>query len=157
MLGFVRRPTPRWLVIGLSCGSIFLSFFISCWVFAELIQISVGSRMLVDGLYTWIGAGVGGDVFSVEFGFALDPISSVMSLIVSGVGFLIHVYSIGYMDDDHRDDKGFQRFFCYLNLFVFAMLVLVLADNLVFMFLGWEGVGLCSYLLIGFWYSDRSR
>ncbi len=155
MLGFVRRTTSRWLVIGLSCGSVFLSFFISCWVFAELIQIPVGSRLLVDGLYTWIGAGVGGDVFSVEFGFALDPISSVMSLIVTGVGLLIHVYSIGYMDDDHRDDKGFQRFFCYMNLFIFAMLVLVLADNLVFMFLGWEGVGLCSYLLIGFWYSDR--
>jgi len=79
----------------------------------------------------------------------------VMILVVTGVGSLIHVYSIGYMDDDHRDDKGFQRFFCYLNLFTFSMLVLVLADNLVLMFLGWEGVGLCSYLLIGFWYSDR--
>ena len=78
-----------------------------------------------------------------------------MTLVVTGVGFLIHVYSIGYMDDDHRDDRGFQRFFCYLNLFTFSMLVLVLADNLVLMFLGWEGVGLCSYLLIGFWYSDR--
>ena len=67
---------------------------------------------------------------------------------------MIHIYSIGYMEDDHRDDKGFQRFFCYLNLFTFSMLVLVLGDNLVLMFLGWEGVGLCSYLLIGFWYSD---
>ena len=74
---------------------------------------------------------------------------------MTGVGSLIHIYSIGYMDDDHREDKGFQRFFCYLNLFTFSMLVLVLADNLVLMFLGWEGVGLCSYLLIGFWYSDR--
>ena len=71
------------------------------------------------------------------------------------MGLLIHVYSIGYMDDDHREDRGFQRFFCYLNLFTFAMLVLVLADNLLLMFVGWEGVGLCSYLLIGFWYSDR--
>jgi NADH-quinone oxidoreductase subunit L len=78
-----------------------------------------------------------------------------MILIVTFVGLMIHIYSIGYMEDDHRDDKGTQRFFCYLNLFTFAMLVLVLADNLVLMFLGWEGVGLCSYLLIGFWYSDN--
>jgi len=78
-----------------------------------------------------------------------------MALVVTGVGSAIHFYSIGYMGDDHRDDKGFQRFFCYLNLFTFSMLVLVLADNFVLMFLGWEGVGLCSYLLIGFWYSDR--
>jgi len=78
----------------------------------------------------------------------------VMILVVTFVGSMIHIYSIGYMEDDHRDDKGTQRFFCYLNLFTFAMLVLVLGDNLVLMFLGWEGVGLCSYLLIGFWYSD---
>ena len=78
-----------------------------------------------------------------------------MTLVVTGVGSLIHVYSIGYMDDDHRDDGGFQRFFCFLNLFLFAMLLLVLADNLLLMFLGWEGVGLCSYLLIGFWFTDR--
>jgi len=78
-----------------------------------------------------------------------------MTLVVTGVGALIHFYSIGYMAEDDRDDKGFQRYFCYLNLFLFAMLVLVLADNVVLMFVGWEGVGLCSYLLIGFWYSDR--
>jgi NADH-quinone oxidoreductase subunit L len=77
-----------------------------------------------------------------------------MILVVTGVGSLIHIYSIGYMDDDHREDKGFARFFCYLNLFTFSMLMLVLGDNLLLMFLGWEGVGLCSYLLIGFWYAD---
>jgi NADH-quinone oxidoreductase subunit L len=87
--------------------------------------------------------------------FLLDPLSAVMCLIVTGVGTLIHVYSIGYMDDDHRDDGGFQRFFCYLNLFLCAMLLLVLGDNLLVLFLGWEGVGLCSYLLIGFWYGDQ--
>ena len=75
-------------------------------------------------------------------------------LVVTGVGSLIHVYSVGYMDDDHREDRGFARFFCYLNLFTFSMLVLVLGDNLLLVFVGWEGVGLCSYLLIGFWYSD---
>src|SRR5262245_51309149 len=88
-------------------------------------------------------------------GFQVDPLSMTMLLVVSFVGSLIHVYSVGYMDDDHREDKGFQRFFCYLNLFMFSMLVLILADNVVLMFLGWEGVGLCSYLLIGFWYADR--
>jgi NADH-quinone oxidoreductase subunit L len=77
-----------------------------------------------------------------------------MILLVTGVGLLIHVYAVGYMEGDEREDRGFQRFFCFLNLFVFAMLVLVLADNLVLMFLGWEGVSLCSYLLIGFWYGD---
>jgi NADH-quinone oxidoreductase subunit L len=154
-LALVRRPTPRWLVIGLSCGSVLLSFLLSCLAFADLIQLPDGSRLLLDDVYTWIGSGVGSQAFSAEVAFAFDPISAVMCLVVTGVGFLIHVYSVGYMDDDQRDDKGFQRFFCYLNLFTFAMLVLVLGDNLVLMFLGWEGVGLCSYLLIGFWYSDR--
>jgi NADH-quinone oxidoreductase subunit L len=155
VVGVVRRPTPRWIVIALSCGSVFVAFLLSCWAFWDLIQLPEESRLLVDDLYTWIGSGVGNQAFSAELGFAMDSISAVMSLVVTGVGFLIHVYSVGYMDEDHRDDKGFQRFFCYLNLFTFAMLVLVLGDNLVLMFLGWEGVGLCSYLLIGFWYSDR--
>jgi NADH-quinone oxidoreductase subunit L len=123
-----------------------LSFAISL---VSLLRLDGG--VLVDPVYSWIGAGA----FSADVTFLLDPLSAVMCLVVTGVGSLIHVYSVGYMDDDHRDDKGFQRFFCYLNLFTFSMLVLVLADNLVLMFLGWEGVGLCSYLLIGFWYSDR--
>ena len=78
-------------------------------------------------------------------------------LVVTGVGSLIHIYAVGYMDDDHREDKGFQRFFVYLNLFTFSMLMLVLGDNLLVMFVGWEGVGLCSYLLIGFWYLDDAN
>jgi NADH-quinone oxidoreductase subunit L len=109
------------------------------------------ARFLTDVLYTWIGSGI----LSADAAFLFDPLSAVMTLVVTGVGSLIHFYSVGYMDDDHREDRGFQRFFCYLNLFLFSMLVLVLGDNLVLMFLGWEGVGLCSYLLIGFWYSDR--
>jgi NADH-quinone oxidoreductase subunit L len=155
VLGVVRRPTDRWLVVLLSCGSVGLSFLLSCIAFGQLVQLPAESRLLVDNVYTWIGAGVGSEAFSAEFGLHLDPLSSVMILIVTGVGSLIHVYSIGYMHEDHREDKGFQRFFCYLNLFMFSMLVLVLGDNVVLMFLGWEGVGLCSYLLIGFWYSDR--
>jgi len=151
MLGLVRRTLPRGGVIALSCGAVGLAFVVSLLAVFQLIALPPGERVLVDNLYTWIGAGK----FSAEASFLLDPISAVMILVVTGVGFLIHVYSIGYMDDDHREDKGFQRFFCYLNLFTFSMLVLVLGDNLLMLFLGWEGVGLCSYLLIGFWYADR--
>jgi NADH-quinone oxidoreductase subunit L len=151
MIGLLRRSLPRAGVIVVSCGSVILSFLASLLAISELISQPAEARVLVDELYTWIGAGR----FHAEAALLLDPLSAVMCLVVTGVGALIHVYSIGYMDDDHRDDKGFQRFFCYLNLFTFAMLMLVLGDNLLVLFLGWEGVGLCSYLLIGFWYSDR--
>jgi NADH-quinone oxidoreductase subunit L len=97
-------------------------------------------------LFHWFSAGT----LSVDISFLLDPLSSVMLLIVTGVGFLIHVYSIGYM----HDDPAFNRFFSYLNLFVFFMLMLVLGSNYMVLFLGWEGVGLCSYLLIGFWFKN---
>lgn len=151
MLGLLRRTLPRGGVIALSVGAVALSFVVSLVAFWQLIGLPEGERVLVDDVYTWIGAGR----FSAEMSFLLDPLSAVMILVVTGVGSLIHVYSIGYMDDDHREDKGFARFFCYLNLFTFAMLMLVLGDNLLVLFLGWEGVGLCSYLLIGFWYSDK--
>ncbi len=150
-LGLLRQPLSRLVTIGLSCGAVGLSFVLSFFALLALTSLPPEGRVLRDGLYTWIGAGP----FSAEVALLLDPLSAVMILIVTGVGFLIHVYSIGYMDDDDRDDKGFQRFFAYLNLFTFSMLVLVLADNLLLVFLGWEGVGLCSYLLIGFWYSDE--
>ncbi len=151
ILGLIRRESPRLLVIGISCGAVLLSFCVSVMAFIELVGLPEGQRALGDNLFTWIGAGS----FSAEFAFRFDPLSAVMCLVVTGVGSLIHIYSIGYMDDDHRDDKGFQRFFCYLNLFTCAMLLLVLGDNMLLLFLGWEGVGVCSYLLIGFWYSDR--
>jgi hypothetical protein len=89
--------------------------------------------------------------FSVDWGFLLDPLSSVMILVITGIGFLIHVYSTGYM----AHDNGYYRFFGYLNLFVFFMLMLVLANNYVLLFVGWEGVGLCSYLLIGFYFHNK--
>jgi len=149
ILGLLRRPAPRGAVVLLGCGSVLASFLLTLAALWQL--IGVGGPPLVDGVYTWIGAGR----FSAEVSFLLDPLSAVMALLVTGVGFLVHVYSVGYLDDDHREDKGFQRFFVYLNLFTAAMLVLVLADNLLLLFLGWEGVGLCSYLLIGFWYGDR--
>jgi len=151
LLGLVRRPLPRGAVIGISCGTVALAFLATVGAFWELRALPPDQRVLVDELFTWIGAGS----FHAEAALLFDPLSAVMCLVVTGVSALIHVYSIGYMDDDHREDKGFQRFFCYLNLFVFSMLMLVLGDNLLVLFLGWEGVGLCSYLLIGFWYADR--
>ncbi len=104
---------------------------------------------LHDALYTWIQAGT----FRVDAALRMDALSAVMTLVVTGVGSLIHVYSVGYM----HDDAGFARFFTYLNLFITAMLILVLADNLLLLFVGWEGVGLCSYLLIGFWYDKTEN
>jgi NADH-quinone oxidoreductase subunit L len=105
-----------------------------------------GDAILRDHAFTWIVAGP----FRAEAALRLDALSAVMTLVVTGVGFLIHVYSVGYM----HGDQGLARFFAYLNLFMTAMLILVLADNLLLLFVGWEGVGLCSYLLIGFWYED---
>jgi NADH-quinone oxidoreductase subunit L len=154
VLGIVRRPTSRWLVIGLSCGSVLGSFLFTCIAFWQLIQLPGANNLLLDDVYTWIGSGLGPENLTVEFALAFDPLAAVLCLLVTGVSSLIHVYSVGYMEGDQRDDRGFQRFFCYLNLFTFSMLVLVLGDSLVLMFLGWEGVGLCSYLLIGFWYMD---
>jgi NADH-quinone oxidoreductase subunit L len=105
--------------------------------------------MLRDLVWNWIT--VGG--FSADVAFRLDAISAIMVLVVTGIGFLIHVYSIGYM----HGDASFARFFTYLNLFITAMLVLVLGDNLPLLFVGWEGVGSCSYLLIGFWYEVEAN
>ena len=100
-------------------------------------------------MFTWLSFGS----FDVSVAYTLDALSLVMVLVVTGVGFLIHVYSIGYM----KGDPGIQRYFAYLNLFTFMMLNLVMADNLLLLFLGWEGVGLCSYLLIGFWFEDPAK
>lgn len=125
---------------------IFISFAIGLIYFAKIIQLPVDSRVIHEVVFPWFKSAL----FVSNIGFALDPLSIIMVLIVSGVSFLIHVYSIGYM----RGDPGYSRFFSYLNLFTGMMLILVMADNLLLMFVGWEGVGLCSYLLIGFWYKD---
>src|SRR5882672_9604843 len=138
-----RRGTA-WL----ACGAIALAFLASLSVVFHLASLPQASRQIVETAYTWMKVGD----FSADVGFLLDPLSSVMILVVTGVGFLIHVYSVGYMSHD----PSFRRFFLYLNLFMFAMLTLVLADNFLLMFVGWEGVGLCSYLLIGFWYERPS-
>ena len=106
-----------------------------------------------DGiLYKWISGELLGEQFNFNIGFHVDELTVIMLLVITGVGFLIHVYSIGYM----HGDEGYTRYFAYLNLFIFAMLILVLGNNYLMMFVGWEGVGLCSYLLIGFWYEKQS-
>jgi NADH-quinone oxidoreductase subunit L len=113
--------------------------------FLQLRGLEPAARVLEGHPWRWIGVGA----LQIEVGMRLDPLSSVMTLVVCGVGLLIHVYSIGYM----RGDPGYAKFFAFLNLFVFAMLMLVLSSSLLGLFVGWEGVGLCSYLLIGFWYA----
>ena len=153
-LVFARRELPRAAVIALACGAPIASFAISVvQVFQLATALPADARYYTDNLYTWISAGD----FHAELAFLLDPLSAVMVLVVTGVGSLIHIYAVGYMDDDHREDHGFQRFFAYLNLFTFSMLMLVLGDNLLVMFVGWEGVGVCSYLLIGFWYLESAN
>ncbi len=128
----------------LACGAVGLAFLFALRALLALARLPVEDRHIVDTVYTWMQVGD----FRADVSFLLDPLSSVMVMVVTGVGFLIHVYSIGYM----AHDGSFRRFFLYMNLFMFAMLTLVLADNYLLMFVGWEGVGLCSYLLIGFWY-----
>ena len=127
---------------GLACAAVGASFAIALYLFWQL----PANGVLRDPVYTWIESGL----FKVNVAFQVDALTAAMLLIVTGIGFLIHIYSLGYM----AHDEGFVRFFIYLNLFIFFMLLLVMADNLLLLFVGWEGVGLCSYLLIGFWYRD---
>jgi NADH-quinone oxidoreductase subunit L len=131
-----------------ACGAVLGSFVVALGSMLQLAAMPAASRSVTQTLWTWMSAGT----FQAQVSFLLDPLSAVMCLVVTFVGFLIHVYSTGYM----HDDSGFRRFFIYLNLFTFSMLTLVLADNFLLMFVGWEGVGLCSYLLIGFWYERHS-
>jgi NADH-quinone oxidoreductase subunit L len=124
---------------------VLISFGLSLAAFFQI--KSTGQPINID-LFTWFSVGA----LKVNLAFLVDQLSSIMLLIITGVGFLIHLYSVGYM----HDDDGFGKFFAYLNLFVFFMLLLVLGSNYLVMFIGWEGVGLCSYLLIGFWYTNPS-
>src|SRR5499426_2601032 len=128
-------------VIGvLACAPVIFSFVLSVIAFFILKSLEPEKRFLIDNLYPWIRLGS----LQVDMAFVVDPLSTVMILVVTGVGGLIHIYATGYM----HDDKAFWRFFAYLNLFTAAMLTLVLGDSLLLMFVGWEGVGLCSYALI---------
>ncbi len=151
------RSLPRAIVSWLCCGTVGLSFLVSLGIFRTLASLPAAARVYEKVLFTWLPAGMfqtatGLAEFRIEWGYLVDPLSAVMILVVSGVGFLIHVYSVGYM----AHEGGYYRYFGYLNLFMFMMLTLVLASNLLVMFVGWEGVGLCSYFLIGFWFLKKS-
>jgi len=146
--GFFGRRIGKGTVGVIACGSVGLSLLASLVAVVELLALPHEARRVTQILAPWIGAGN----FQADWGLLLDPLSAVMILVVSGVGFLIHVYSIGYM----HEDPDYPRFFTYMNLFTFSMLMLVLANNYLLLYVFWEAVGLCSYLLIGFWFEKRS-
>jgi NADH-quinone oxidoreductase subunit L len=147
--GLLGHKLPKKVIGPIACIAVGLSAILSTLIFFEVKALPPESRILNDVIsYTWMAAGN----FTVDIGFLVDPLSLVMLLVVCWVSLLIHIYSIGYM----HGDPGYARFFTELNLFVFFMLILVSANNFLMMFVGWEGVGLCSYLLIGFWYEKKS-
>ncbi|MBK7578466.1 MAG: NADH-quinone oxidoreductase subunit L [Ignavibacteria bacterium] len=153
LIGFVivaffgKRIKNEKLIGGIASSAILASFVTAVMVFVGLVNRAPEDRTVIVKVYSWIATGS----FNVDVAYQFDQLSILFTLIITGIGFLIHVYSIGYM----HGDKGFPRFFAYLNLFVFMMLNLVLASNFLLTFLGWEGVGLASYLLIGFWYDRK--
>lgn len=144
--GFYGKKLSKGVSGGVACVSVLASFVVSLLIFMEMHHAANKSQVVE--IFSWINS----DTLKIPFSFLVDPLSTWFLLIITGIGFLIHVYSTGYM----HDDDGFSRFFTYLNLFVFFMLLLVLGNNYLVMFVGWEGVGLCSYLLIGFWFRNDS-
>jgi len=143
--GIFGRRFSKAAVNSIAIGSVLLSF---AWVLKTLASLGDLNAAHTEQYFTWIQSGI----LNVGFDFTVDRLTAVMLLVVTGVGSLIHIYSIGYM----AHEGGYYRFFCYMNLFMFFMLTLVMAGNLVLMFVGWEGVGLCSYLLIGFYFLRKS-
>jgi NADH-quinone oxidoreductase subunit L len=141
--GIGRNTLPKSVIGFLGCLTVLISFGLSL---AAFLQVKSTGAPIDVKVYDWFAIGD----FHFPVAFLIDQLSSLMLLIITGVGFLIHLYSVGYM----KGDDGFGKFFAYLNLFVFFMLLLVMGSNYVIMFIGWEGVGLCSYLLIGFWYTN---
>ena len=145
--GFFGKKISKNLSGIIASAAVFASFAISVLIFIDLEEHKEVTSHIVP-LFSWINS----DTLKIPFEFLVDPLSSWFLLIITGIGFLIHIYSMGYM----HDDEGFSRFFTYLNLFIFFMLLLVLGNNYLIMFVGWEGVGLCSYLLIGFWFKNTA-
>ncbi len=146
--GLFGRRLGKKVVSWVGPSAIGLSFLTSILIFFELIGRAPADRHFEKVIFDWVVSGS----FQTVIGYQIDPLSILMALVVTGVSFFIHIYSVGYM----HDDPGYTRYFTYLNLFVFMMLNLILANNFLLMFVGWEGVGLCSYLLIGFWYEKDS-
>ena len=155
LIGFIinglgRNTFSKGMIGAVGSAVVLISFVCSCILFSEVYQARQAGQagIIEQHVFDWIAVGN----LKIGLSFLVDPLSAIMLLIVTGIGFLIHVYSIGYM----HHDIGFGKFFSYLNLFIFFMLLLVLGSNYLVMFIGWEGVGLCSYLLIGFWYKNTS-
>ncbi len=144
--GLVGKWLPKGWVYAVALAVVLLSFLVGLRAFLGLDETT---QLFHQTAFHWFSAGS----LRVEMGFTFDRLSGALTLVVTGVGFLIHVYSVGYMEED----PGYWRYFAYLNLFIAAMLILVLGENLIAMFVGWEGVGLCSYLLIGFWFTDEEK
>lgn len=153
LLGFIflglfgKKIKSEALIGAIGSSMVGLSFLVTCGILFSMISSPVEQRSTIVRLFSWIQTGN----FSVDIAYQVDQLSILFTMIITGVGTLIHIYSIGYM----HGDRSFYRFFCYLNLFIFMMLNLVLANNLLLTFLGWEGVGLASFLLIGFWYDRK--
>ena len=149
LCGFLGKRLGEKFVSLVACGSIAVSTVLTFVAFfTKLLPLPEGKRQITEYFFTWIEVGT----FRADFAYLLDPLSGIYLLFITGVGLLIHIYATGYM----RGDEGYYRFFAYLNLFMFMMLTLVLGDNLLLLFVGWEGVGLCSYLLIGY-YIERKE
>ncbi len=144
--GLLRKSLSKSLISIIGCGSVLASFIVSLLIFFDVKK--EGFETVVVNLFDFINVGS----LKIPFAFQVDQLSILFLLIITGVGFLIHVYSTSYMHDE--ENEHFARYFSYLNLFVFSMLILVLGSNYVIMFIGWEGVGLCSYLLIGYWFKN---
>jgi len=150
LLNGTRFRSQHYVLAGtIATLAVAISFVCSIMLFVDLVGLPAEGRRLAANYFEWIAV----DKFKINAGFVVDQISSIMILIITGVGSLIHLFSIGYM----HHDKGVTKYFAYFNLFVFNMLILVLGDSLLTMFVGWEGVGLCSYLLIGFWFNDSAK
>jgi len=145
----IQKRLGKGAISLLACAPVVIAFGLALYSFLILKGLESEKRFLIDNLYPWIQLGS----LKVDMAFLIDPLSAVMILVVTGIGGLIHIYATGYM----HEDNAFWRFFAYLNLFTAAMLTLVLGDSLLVLFVGWEGVGLCSYALIGFWYTDHAN
>jgi NADH-quinone oxidoreductase subunit L len=149
LLALFGSRLSRRAIAFLGAGSVGLAAFFALFIGASFLMSPPTGNAYTQHLWVWMESGG----FRPEIAFYLDPVSLLMLLVVTVVGFLIHLYSVEYM----RDDEGYARFFAYMNLFVASMITLVLANNLLLLYLGWEGVGLCSFLLIGFWYKDPAN
>jgi NADH-quinone oxidoreductase subunit L len=155
ILGLLGRVMSQRGIQSVALGASGLAFVFATISFFSMLGTTPASARFSDQVfYTWINSGVTVSTapLTISFGLLFDPLSAIMLMVVTGVGFLIHIYSVGYMEDD----PGFWRFFCYMNFFIFAMTLLVSADNFLFLLIGWGLVGLASFLLIGFWYQRRS-